>query len=95
MNKCFVIGYIISEVEFKFILNGKNNSISKFLLKLLNGSVIKIITYDDMADYCIQKLTPKMFISVSGVINSDINIIACKIEQINGNYIQKIKFLSL
>ena len=95
MNKCFVIGYIVSEVEFKFILNGKNNSITKFSLKLLNGSIIKIITYDEVADFCIQKLAPKMFISVFGFIDSDINVVAHKIEKINGNFIHKIEFLSL
>ena len=93
MNKCFVIGYIVSEVECKFILNGKNNSISRFSLKLLNGSVIKVITYDELADFCIQKLAPKMFISVFGFIDSDINIVAHKIEKINGNCIHRIKFL--
>ena len=93
MNKCFVIGYIVSEIEFKFILNGKNNSITKFSLKLLNGSIIKIITYDEVADFCIQKLAPKMFISVFGFIDSDINIVAHKIEKINGNCIHRIKFL--
>ena len=45
-------------------------------------------------NFCIQKLAPKMFISVFGFLNSDINIIACKIEEINGNCIHRIKFLS-
>ena len=43
MNICFVIGKIISEIEFKFIINSKNVSISYFKIELFNKSIINII----------------------------------------------------
>ena len=42
MNICFVIGKIISEIEFKFIINSKNVSISYFKIELFNKSIINI-----------------------------------------------------
>ena len=43
MNICFVLGNIIEEINFKFVLNGKNDSISYYKVKLLNDAVISII----------------------------------------------------
>ena len=39
MNICILWGTIVSEIEFKFIINSKNKSIAYFYLELLNKSI--------------------------------------------------------
>ena len=56
MNMCFLIGRIVSEIQFEFILNSKRNSIAIFKLKLSNESIIEIQAYNEMADYCFRNL---------------------------------------
>ena len=62
MNICFLIGKIISDVEFDFIIDNnkgfKNDKISvvRFKLKLLDENVLNIIGYNNIADFCYQKL---------------------------------------
>ena len=41
MNLCFVIGKIVSEIEFKFIINSKNISIAYFKIELINKIIVK------------------------------------------------------
>lgn len=43
MNLCFIIGKIISEIEFKFVSNSKNTSIAIFQIELDNKNIIEII----------------------------------------------------
>ena len=50
MNIVFVQGKIISEIEFKFIINSKNISIVIFEIELSNKSKIKAKAYNDLAD---------------------------------------------
>ena len=56
MNICFLMGKIISEIEFKFIIQGKKTSIATFQIELENKSRIKVKGYNEIADYCYQKL---------------------------------------
>ena len=41
MNICILLGKIVSEIEFKFIINSKNKSIAYFDLELLNKSRVR------------------------------------------------------
>lgn len=75
MNVIFVQGKIIDEIEFKFIINNKNNSIALFKLKLLNKSIVKVKAYNELADYCYSKLNKGDIIFVEGYFNSDMEII--------------------
>ena len=78
MNLCFIIGKIISDIEFKFIVNDRNKmSISLFILELSNKSKIKIEGYNNMADFCYQKLSKDDIVVIEGYINSKMNIVAC------------------
>lgn len=74
MNKGYLMGYIIDNVKFDFILNGKRNSIATFHIVLKNDSIVKVIAYDKDADYCYRKLNKDDLIFVTGVLrpNSDI-----------------------
>ena len=72
MNICFLIGEIVSEIQFEFILNSKNNSIAMFKLKLSNESIIEIQAYDEMADYCYMNLKIRYNIFIYGSIKRHI-----------------------
>ena len=51
MNECFFIGKIIKNNGFKFILNKKNKSKIEFELKLIDNNILKIVAYDEKADF--------------------------------------------
>ena len=67
MNICFLIGKIISEIEFKFIVNSKKYfSISIFKIKLDNKSIITVKGYNEISDFCYKKLIKNNNISLYG-----------------------------
>ena len=72
MNICFLIGRIVSEIQFEFILSSKRISIAIFKLKLSNESIIEIQAYDEIADYCYRNLKIGYKISIYGSIKSNI-----------------------
>ena len=81
MNICFFIGKIISDVKFDFIIskdksfkNCKNTSIAKFDLILANKTIIKIICYDELADFCYSNLKLGDIVFVSGIINENFEL---------------------
>ena len=71
MNLCILLGRVISEVEFKFILKGKHKSIAYFELELMNKSIVKVKAYDGMADYVYRKLKIGATVIVEGEIKSN------------------------
>lgn len=77
MNICILLGKIISEIEFKFIINSKNKSIAYFELELLNKSIVKIMAYNDKADYIYRKLKKGQNIVVEGKLRGNLTI-ECK-----------------
>ena len=80
MNICFFIGKIISEIQFDFILNGKDISIARFDIELLNGSIVKVKGYNEIADYCYRNLKRGMNIQLQGYINNRYEIMLDDIE---------------
>ena len=57
MNICFFIGKIISDIDFKFIVNNrKYNSIVIFQIELNNKSIITLKGYNEIADFCYRNL---------------------------------------
>lgn len=75
MNVVFVQGKIISDIEFKFIINNKNKAIAIFEMELLNKSIVKIKAYNELADYCYYKLNKGNMILIEGYLNSNLEII--------------------
>ena len=47
MNEVFLIGNIVNEIEFKFIINSKNISIAMFNIETDDKQVIKIKAYNE------------------------------------------------
>lgn len=80
MNICFFIGKICSEIGFNFILNSKDISIAVFDLELLNGSIVKVKAYNEIADYCYSNLEKGTNIQVKGYINGEYETI---LEELN------------
>lgn len=80
MNLCFLIGKIVSPIQFEFILNATNISIAIFNIELSNGSIVTVKGYDEIADYCYSTLEEGMIIGLQGRINSKIEVILENVE---------------
>ena len=80
MNEVFLTGKIISNVEFKFIINSKNISIAMFNIETDDKQVIKIKAYNELADYCYSKLETRQRVFIYGEI-SEIDVIVKEIYQ--------------
>ena len=84
MNEVFLIGKIITDIDFKFIINSKNISVALFEIELLDKQIVKLKAYNEMADLCYSKLNQNNWIFVNGKIESDgmINIMYFSIDKI-------------
>lgn len=71
MNLCILLGKIVSDIEFKFIIKGKNKSIAYFDMLLLNNSVVCVKAYNEMADYIYRNCQIGQKVSVEGKVRSD------------------------
>lgn len=65
------MGKIISEIEFKFIINSKNKSIVYFDMELLTKSIIRVKAYNEKADYIYRNLKIGQTIIIEGKISND------------------------
>ena len=81
MNEVFTIVKIIN-FEYRFLLNNKNNAICKIDAILENGSIIKLIAYDNLADRLLRKLEINELYLFQGVLNSNMEIIVSKVYKI-------------
>ena len=68
MNICFLLGKVVDDVEFKFIYNSKNVSISMFKLMLSNKSIVECEAYDEIADYIYRNIKRDDLIFIEGSI---------------------------
>ena len=82
MNIIFLSGTIIDKPKFKFtISNNKsfkicaNTCICYFKIKLEDSTTVKIIAYNELAEYCFKALKTGDFIMLSGTINDSLEII--------------------
>ena len=75
MNEVFLIGKVITEVEFKFIINAKNISIAKFNLKTTDKQIIKVEAYNEQADSVFRRLRKEDNIIINGYITTKGTII--------------------
>ena len=72
MNLVFISGKIISNIEFKFIINSKKISIVTFFMELNNKSIVKIKAYDEKADYIYKKINKNDNVLIYGNIEKEI-----------------------
>lgn len=81
MNQVFILGKIISNIEFKFMIKNKNKAIAIFKVKLLDDTIVTVEAYNEKADYCYSKLNKNDTIYIQGYINSKMQIIVKDIEK--------------
>ena len=83
MNLCFIIGKVVSDIQFEFIINNKNISVAIFELELSNKTVTKVKGYNEIADICFQNLIKGEIVTVYGSLNNEMEIIINEIEAKN------------
>ena len=71
MNKVFLIGKIITDIDFKFIISSKNISIARFKIETMDRQIIEIKAYNEMADYAYRKLNRNNLIDIEGKLEKD------------------------
>lgn len=71
MNLCILLGKIVSEIEFKFIIKKRNKSIAYFDMELSNKSIVRIKAYNEMADYIYRELEIGQIVLIEGKIIED------------------------
>ena len=71
MNKVFLIGKIITDIDFKFIIGSKNISIARFKIETMDRQIIAIKVYNEMADYAYIKLNRNNLIDIEGKLEKD------------------------
>ena len=71
MNKVFLIGRIITEIEFKFIINSKNISIASFKIETLDKQIIQIKAYNEIADYVYRRFNKNDIITIEGKLEEN------------------------
>lgn len=72
MNKVFIIGKVITEVKFDFILNSKHISIARFgVITVCDKQEIEIMAYDEMADYVYTTIKQKDIVMINGYLEYD------------------------
>ena len=81
MNEVFLMGKIITEIKFDFLLNNNKKSITRFYIETLDEQKIKIIGHDEIADFCYSRLNKGDSIFIYGMLNE------------NGIIVRKIIFL--
>ena len=82
MNICILFGKIISEIEYKFIINSKNKAIAQFEIELSNKNVVRVQALDEVADYSYRNLSKEDIICIYGYLSNNGNIILQGIERI-------------
>ncbi len=78
INFCFLSGKVINEINLKFVYNDKNKSLDKkhisiveIDLKLLDGQVIKLHAYNELADDVFKNICKNDFITIQGKMRSN------------------------
>lgn len=71
MNEVFLIGKVISNVDFKFMIESRHFSISIFTIKTLDGQEIEIKCYDKLADFAYIKLKIEKYTFIYGKLKSN------------------------
>lgn len=82
MNIVALIGTIISQIDFKFIINSKDISIAQFELETMDKkATVKVKLFDELADFAYSKLNKGDKLMIMGYINSECEIIVEEIEE--------------
>lgn len=70
MNEVFLIGKIISDIEFKFIINSKNKAITCFEIETNDKQIVRVQAYNKLADFAYSKLNSNDKVFINGYIET-------------------------
>ena len=79
MNEVFLIGKLISDIKFKFIINSKNKSIACFEIETADKQIVRIQAYNQLADFVYSKLNTNDKVFINGYIEDNV----VKVKSIN------------
>ena len=82
MNTCFLIGKIVSDIKFDFMIYSKYTSIVQFYIKDKRKNIIKIVGYDKIADYCYKNLKKNNIVFIEGRMEKVKDEMVIKINEI-------------
>lgn len=68
MNEVFIIGKVVSKVEFDFVYKGIHISKAKCEIEISNKSKIEIIGYDNIADFMYRYVKTNKILFIYGYI---------------------------
>ena len=85
MNEVFLMGKIISPVEFGFMVESKHYAMSRFRIETLDGQIIEIRAYDKVADFVYSKIKVGDSIFVYGSLNMGFVLIRSISKLVNGD----------
>ena len=77
MNEVFLIGKIISNIEFKFIINSKNKAIACFEIETNDKQIVRIQAYNQLADFTYSKLNENDKVFINGYIEANVVKVKC------------------
>ena len=77
MNEVFLIGKIISDIEFKFIINSKNKAIACFEIETNDKQIVSIQAYNQLADFTYSKLNENDKVFINGYIEANVVKVKC------------------
>ena len=72
MNEVFLIRKLISDIEFKFIINSKNKAIACFEIKTADKQIVRIQAYNQLADFAYSKLNINDKVFINGYIENNV-----------------------
>ena len=83
MNEVFLIGKVLTDVEFKFMINSKRIAKARFKIKvIIDNEIINIVAYDEIADYVYKNINTQNMVMINGCIENN-NVIIKKINTIS------------
>ena len=77
MNEVFLIGKIISDIEFKFIINSKNKAIACFEIKTADKQIVRVQAYNQLEDFVYSKLNKNNQVFINGYIENNVVKVKC------------------
>ena len=77
MNEVFLIGKIISDIKFKFIINSKNKAIACFEIETADKQIVRIQAYNQLADFAYSKLSKNNKVFINGYIEANVVKVKC------------------
>lgn len=76
MNRVYLMGKIITDIEFKFIINSKNISVAMFKIKTIkDNQIINRKAYNDKADSFFSKCDKGDTVIIEGKLQENTVIV--------------------